>query len=81
MADAASLADDQISAGQGAIDAVQTFFDTTVVVDEMSAIVLDSLPVGVYRTGPAADTEHAFAGQAFAQVGDGTLGGCASAIR
>ena len=30
VADAASLADDQISAGQGAIDAVQTFFDTEV---------------------------------------------------
>ena len=62
VADAAGLADDQIGGGEGAIDAMQAFLQTAVVVQEAPAALLDHLPVGIDRTGAAADAEDAFTG-------------------
>ena len=61
VADAAGLADDQVGGGQRAVDAVQAFFQSAIVMQEPAAAAFDNLSVGIDGAGAAADTEDAFA--------------------
>jgi hypothetical protein len=78
VADAASLADDQVGRGQCTIDPVQTFFKAAVVVQKASAMLLDDAAVGFDRSRPPADTQDIFAIQPFmtGQLGNSAVRAC-----
>ena len=74
MADAAGLADDQVGGGQRAVDAVQAFFQSAIVMQEPAAAAFDNLSVGIDGAGAAADTEDAFAAKMRSSARMGRLG-------
>lgn len=63
VADASRLANHQIGGGQDAVDAVQTFFESAIMVEKTPARLFDQLAISVHRPGASTNAEYALAGQ------------------